>query len=112
MASLNFVFVGINGSVLALDESTGTQIWATKLKGGEFVNLMLSEGKLYASTKGEIYCLDPGTGQIRWQNLLKGMGRGLVCMAAPGSQSNLAASVQKRKRDEEEAAAGAAAAGS
>jgi len=57
MASLNFVFAGINGCVIGLDESTGVQIWATRLKGGEFVNLMLSEEKLYATTKGEIFCL-------------------------------------------------------
>jgi outer membrane protein assembly factor BamB len=112
MASLNIVFAGINGCVVALDESTGTQIWKTMLKGREFVNLMLSEDKIYATTKGEIFCLDPGTGQIRWQNPLKGMGRGLVCIAAPGSQA-IQAAVIKRKKDQEAAEAAAlAAAGS
>jgi outer membrane protein assembly factor BamB len=107
MAALNFVFAGINGSVIALDETTGAQIWKTWLKSRDFVNLMLSEDKLYATTKGEIFCLDPRTGQILWQNPLKGMGRGLVCIAAPGSQANFAAAI-KRKKDQDDAAAAAA----
>jgi outer membrane protein assembly factor BamB len=107
MASLNFVFTGIKGCVLALDESTGTQIWKTWLKSSDFVNLMLSEDKLYATTLGEIFCLDPRTGQILWQNSLKGMGRGLVCIAAPGSQANFTAAI-KRKKDQDDAAAAAA----
>ena len=43
MAALNFVFLGIKGSAIALDKATGAQIWATRLKGGEFVNLVLSD---------------------------------------------------------------------
>jgi outer membrane protein assembly factor BamB len=104
MAVSSFVFAGINGSVIAMDETTGVQVWATRLKGSEFVNLVLSENKLYATTKGEIFCLDSGTGKILWQNPLKGMGRGIVCIAAPGTQANLAA-VIKRKKDQDDAAA-------
>jgi outer membrane protein assembly factor BamB len=111
MAALNIVFVGINGSVAALDRSTGARLWATKLKGGEFVNIFLAEDVLYAATKGEVFCLDPTTGQIRWHNPLKGMGIGLVCIAAPGAQGNQVALSQKYKHDQEEAA-GAGAAGS
>jgi outer membrane protein assembly factor BamB len=107
MVSLNFVFVGLNGSVTALDRSTGTVIWATRLKGSDFVNVLLTEDELYATTKGEAYCLDPGTGQIRWHNPLKGMGVGLVCIAAPGSQGNQAAPM-KRKRDQDAAETSAA----
>jgi outer membrane protein assembly factor BamB len=113
MAAPKFVFAGINGCVIALDESTGAQIWATKLKGGDFVNLMLSEDKLYATTKGEIFCIDPGTGQILWQNPLKGMGHGLVCIATHGSQANFTAAFkQKKNQDDAAAAAAATAAGS
>jgi outer membrane protein assembly factor BamB len=89
MAVSSFVFAGINGSVIAMDETTGVQVWATRLKGSEFVNLVLSENKLYATTKGEIFCLDSG---------------GIVCIAAPGTQANLAA-VIKRKKDQDDAAA-------
>jgi len=72
---------------------------------------VLSENKLYATTKGEIFCLDPATGKILWQNPLKGMGRGIACVAVPGTPTNLAAAV-KRKKDQDEAAAAAAGAGS
>lgn len=103
MAASSFVFAGINGSVIAVDETTGFQGWTTKLKGGEFVNVVLSEKKLYATTKGEIFCLDPGTGKILWQNPLRGMGRGIVCLVAPGTQANLVAAI-KRKKDQDDAA--------
>lgn len=106
----SFVFAGINGYVLALDETTGSQVWETRLKGSEFVNLVLSENKLYATTKGEVFCLDPHTGEVLWQNPLRGMGRGIVCIATPGTQANLSAAI-KRKRDQDSAAAAAGLAG-
>lgn len=113
MAVSNFVFAGINGSVIALDETTGDQIWVTGLKGSDFVNLVLSEDKLYATTKGEIFCLDQWTGQVLWQNPLRGMGRGIVCVAAPGTQANQTAAIkQKRDQDDAESAAAVTSAGS
>lgn len=110
MAAMNYVFVGLNGSVAALDRSTGTLIWTTKLKGSDFVNVMQDEDDLFAATKGEIYRLDPVTGQIRWKNPLKGMGLGLVCIAMPGSQGNQAAAMKRKREQEAAAAAGATAA--
>jgi outer membrane protein assembly factor BamB len=107
MADLNFVFLGLNGSVIALDDTTGDHVWTTRLKGSDFVNLILNENKLYATTKGEIFCLDPGTGKILWQNPLRGMGHGLVCIAAPGSQPNLTAAIKKKKNQDDVAATAA-----
>jgi outer membrane protein assembly factor BamB len=113
MASLNYVYLGINGCAIALDETTGVQIWASKLKGGDFVNLTLADTRLYAATKGEIFCLDPVTGKVLWQNPLRGMGHGLVCIAAPGSQPTSTAAIkQKINQDRAAAAAAATAAGS
>ncbi len=112
MAASNFVFVGIKGSVVALDRATGTQIWITSLRGSEFVNVMLGDDDLYASTKGELYCLDPATGHIRWHNPLKGLGWGLVSIAAPGIQTSQTAVFEKRKREQDAAAAAAAGAAS
>ena len=108
MTDLNTVFIGLKGAVEALDRSTGTKVWFTNLKGSDFVNLTLAENELYAATKGEIYCLEPATGQIRWHNPLQGMGRGLVSIAAPGSQPNLTVAI-KKKKDQDDAAATAAA---
>jgi outer membrane protein assembly factor BamB len=107
MSDSNFVFLGLNGSVIALDDTTGDQVWTTRLKGSDFVNLILNENKLYATTKGEIFCLDSGTGKILWQNPLRGMGHGLVCIAAPGSQPNLAAAIKKKKNQDDAAATAA-----
>ena len=110
MNALNYVFLGVHGSVIALDQTTGGQVWATRLKGRDFVNLMLTENEIYAATKGEIFCLDPVTGKVLWQNRLKGMGLGLVCIAASGAQPNPTAAIQAKKNQEAAAAAGAAAA--
>jgi outer membrane protein assembly factor BamB len=104
MANSNLLFIGIRGSVLALDRATGQTVWATKLKGGDFVNLVLDGGDLYATARGEVSCLDPATGNIRWTNPLKGYGLGLAAIASPGgSQAVLLRS--KRREEEQEAAA-------
>jgi outer membrane protein assembly factor BamB len=112
MTASHSVFLGINGSAIALDETTGAQVWSTSLKGSDFVNLLVTENKLYAATKGEIFCLDPGTGKILWHNPLRGMGHGLVCIASPESQPNPTAAIKQKKNQEDEAAAVVVAAGS
>jgi outer membrane protein assembly factor BamB len=103
MAPANFVFIGIKGSVVALDRSTGSQVWITPLRGSDFVNIMLGDDELYAATKGELFCLDIATGHIRWRNPLQGLGWGLVSIAAPGGQGNQIALFGKRKRDQQAA---------
>ena len=109
MSTSNTVFVGIHGSVVALDKTTGTELWLTHLKGSDFVNVAVSDDNILATTKGALFCLDRATGQIRWQNPLKGLGFGLSTIAIPGVQSDQAAVVQKKKRDQQAEAAGAAA---
>ena len=101
------IHIGIHGHVLALDRTTGVEIWRTKLKG-DVVNLALEEGDLYATTSGEIYCLDPATGQIRWHNLLKGLGRGLVTIATSSDQQTLV--IQQKAQDDAAASAASSAA--
>jgi outer membrane protein assembly factor BamB len=109
MVSSNLIFIGVKGYALALDRATGAQIWATPLRGSDFVNVALIDGELYAATKGELYCLDTATGQIRWHNPLKGRGRGLVAIAAPGVQGGQMIAFEKQQRDRKAAAAAAAA---
>lgn len=103
------LFVGIAGSVVALNRNTGEQIWATRLKGRDFVNVVLHEGRLLATTYGEAFCLDPLTGDGLWRNTLKGFGRGLAGMAMAGMVSNPSATAmaEQSRRDEQAAAAGA-----
>jgi outer membrane protein assembly factor BamB len=109
MATSNLIFIGIKGSVVAIDRATGTQVWSTHLKGTDFVNVVFCNDELYAAARGEIFCVDQGTGSIRWRNPLKGFGFGLMTIAAPGAQESQTTVVQKRRREQEQAAAAATA---
>lgn len=110
MAQSKLIYVGIKGAVLAINSANGQEIWAKKLTGSEFVNVVLSGCDLLAATHGELFCLDPQTGIIRWHNPLKGYGWGLVSIAAadlPASPNLVMA--EKRRQDEAAAAASSAA---
>lgn len=83
-----FVYIGIKTSVLALDRKTGEVRWTVKLPvkfGGSSVsglaNVYCDGDALFASAAGEMFCLDPKTGAIVWQNQLKRMGTGFVSIA-------------------------------
>ena len=106
MKTSDLVFIGIKGSVVALNRATGEQVWATLLKGSDFVNVVLEEGAIYASCCGEVFCLDPLTGEGLWHNRLKGFGRGLATIAAEHTprSANDVVSAEKRRRDEQAAA--------
>ena len=107
MKTSDLVFVGIKGSVVALDRATGRQVWSTRLKGFDFVNVVLQNGAILATCHGEIYCLDPLSGEARWHNPLKGFGTGLATIAM---DDNTPALAEKRRRDQQAAQAGAIAA--
>ena len=92
------LIIGIQGTVLAIDRATGKEVWRSSLKGGDFVNVVLEDGQLFAASKGRLYRLDPATGRILWENGLAGMGWGLVSMAHAGN-GNLAAIEEKRRQD-------------
>ncbi|EEF57090.1 PQQ-binding-like beta-propeller repeat protein [Pedosphaera parvula] len=80
MPTENMVFVGIKGTAIALDRSTGDTLWQTHLAGSGYVHLVLDGENLYATTQGEVFCLDPATGDARWHNGLKGYGLGLASL--------------------------------
>jgi outer membrane protein assembly factor BamB len=104
------IFIGIHNSVLALDSATGKELWRTSLKSSHFaLNVALIDGQLYASSRGEVWALDPETGDVRWHNKLKGLGMGLVTFAGPLGDGN-AASVLAAAQQHHAAAGGAAAA--
>lgn len=110
------IYLGVKGSVVAVDSANGRELWAVALKSTDFVNVMLDDDNLYATTRGEIFCLDPKTGAIRWHNPLKGYGLGLVSITAQGinAHSPTALAAEKRRREQQAAAASSstAAAGS
>jgi outer membrane protein assembly factor BamB len=111
MKTSDLIFIGIKGSVLALYRSTGQQAWATRLKGMDFVNIVLEDDVVLATCCGEIFCLDALEGKGLWHNPLKGFGRGLATIATdqnPGS-GNAPVLAEKRRRDQAAAAAAASA---
>jgi len=107
MLPRNLIYIGIHGSVLALDRATGQTVWQANLVGGDFVNVVQDNGELYAATKGEVFRLDPSNGEIRWQNKLPGLGRGLITFAGAETQQTLPIR-EKQQRDAQAAAAAGA----
>jgi outer membrane protein assembly factor BamB len=105
-ARTSAVFVGVRGTVLAIDRSSGETLWETELKGSDFVDVMMVDGDLFAASKGRLYRLDPAGGAILWVNDLPGLGWGIVSIA--GSHS--AGAGEKTKRDAAAAAAAVSAA--
>jgi outer membrane protein assembly factor BamB len=104
----NMVFVGIKGTAMALDRSTGKILWQTHLTGSSFVQLVLDGNDLYATTQGEVFCLDPATGDARWHNGLRGYGLGLASIVtAKGSDVGSATLMAEHQRRAEEAQASA-----
>ena len=103
MKTSDLVFIGIKGSVIALNRTTGQPVWTTRLKGSDFVNVVLQEGAILASCCGEIFCLDPITGKVMWHNPLKGFGTGLATIAT----DNATVLAAKHRCDEQAAATAA-----
>ncbi len=109
MRTSDLVYIGIKGSVLALNRVTGRQAWGTHLKGSDFVNVVLQDDVLLASCYGEVFCLDPLTGNVLWHNPLKGLGIGLATIAAEHSQGSATGLLlaEKRRRDQQASSAAA-----
>jgi len=107
MQTSALIFVGIRGSVVALDRATGEQVWASHLKGSDFVNVFVEGGQVFATCYGEVFCLDARTGIAMWHNRLKGLGTGLATLATDGQGGRgiAPALAEKRRRDEAAAAA-------
>ena len=102
MKGAKTIYVGIKGTVLALDRASGIPLWQTPLKGQSFVNVVWDDGRLYAATAGEIFSIDPSNGNILWNNPLRGFGLGIVSIAGEGiSPSDVALAQEKRRRDTE-----------
>jgi outer membrane protein assembly factor BamB len=104
------IFVGTKGTVVALDRTTGAERWRTKLRGSDFVNVVVDGDVVLASTKGEVHCLDAASGGVRWVNKLPGLGYGMVAIGSASGQQALNAA-EKRRQEAAAAATAAAASG-
>ena len=97
------LFIGVGGHVVAIDPSTGNELWRAKLKTASIVTVLPMPGRVLAGAGGELFCLDARTGDMLWRNKLKGLGLGLVAFA--GGDAAAAAALMQQSQ----AAAGAAA---
>ena len=102
---MSAMFIGVKGSVLAVDRGSGETLWSTHLKGSQFVTVAVEDGAVYAGTMGRLYGLDPGSGYVRWTNELPGMGYGLICIA--GGDSSGVFGEYKRRHDASHSTGGA-----
>ena len=109
MAHPDLVFIGIRGSVLALDKLSGRRVWETKLKGSSFVTLLVEDNCVLAGAQGELFCLAANTGNILWQDGLKGYGFGLMSIATVNGSSDMAAAIAaEHNRQQQESTSAAA----
>lgn len=82
------VFVGLRGYVIALHRDTGEIVWdCSELNSGP-ITLLLDGDRLIASTNGYLYCLDPLSGRVLWNNPLKGYGTGIAHLVSMRGQSD------------------------
>ena len=104
MNASNILLLATKGSVLAFDRTTGARIWQTPASpswNGGFVTLVADETRVYAHTKGVVYCLDLFTGRQLWQDGLAGLGYNLASLCLPGGASAPPASVIEELSREE-----------
>ncbi len=76
------LYVGVGGHVVAVDTSTGGELWRTKVKTASFVTVYRSGDCVFAGAFGQLFCLDAASGTILWCNKLKGLGAGVVAFSA------------------------------
>lgn len=105
----DIILLATKCTVLAFHRETGARLWETPLKSGwtstDFVSLVADSRRVFAHTKGEMFCLDLLSGQMLWQDGLSGFGYGLASLALPGAgtDATLANAMEMRRRQEESA---------
>ena len=88
-----------------MDHASGRLEWLAPLKGSDFVNVLVDGDRVFATTKGEIFCLEAATGRLLWHDDLPGEGWGLITIATHSGSSNLAP-IREKQRQQEAAQSG------
>ena len=88
------VYIGIGSHVVAIQSTSGEELWRTKLAHSSIVTISLEGDRLYAGAGGELFCLEPSSGSILWQNPLKGLGLGIIAFTGAGQTSMSAMAAQ------------------
>ena len=102
------VFVGIRNAVIALDRRDGSETWRAELPNHGFVTVLWDGEALLAASGGEVFRLDPATGERIWHNKMRGLGLGVVSLAsthAPAQSTRPYETIAEQKRRESAAAA-------
>ena len=102
------LYIGIGSHVVALQATSGEEIWRTKIKSSSFVTVCVIDGLVFAGAGGELFCLNASSGEIIWTNKLKGLGHGLIAFA--GSDASAAGSIQAMQATQAASAAAVVAA--
>jgi outer membrane protein assembly factor BamB len=115
MNTLDILFVGLKGHVVAFNKRDGTQLWKTELRrgllvgGDSFVTVLAESERVYAHSLGQLFCLDAGTGEMLWTNELAGLGYDVSVLAVVGMSSpSLATPVEQRRKRASDSGAAAA----
>lgn len=92
----DIIYIGMKGSVLAIEKMTGMELWRTHLKSSHFVVVVLDGELIIAHTKGELFGIDARSGKVIWQNSLEGMGYGYATVASRNiSEQQTVAAIQQ-----------------
>ena len=99
------IFVGLNGRVAALNRYTGEIVWSNRQLRSGRVSILLDGDRLVAAISGYLYCLDPLTGELLWQNPLHGYGLGVTHLVSCRGQSDQTFIQHAADEDDQAAAA-------
>lgn len=95
------LYIGIYNSVVALDTRDGAELWRAKLGGYAFVTVHWDGEELFAAAKGEVFKLDPRSGDIIWNAGLEGLRTGsatLVSTRAPSAHDDQVVAAEVRRQ--------------
>lgn len=91
---MNYLYLGCNGTVSALDPRSGQEVWRTRLNTSDLgilngarnedVNVIEDGGMVIAGVNGYVFGLNAQTGEVLWKNGLQGMGYNDVTMCIGG----------------------------
>ncbi|MCP4343910.1 MAG: PQQ-binding-like beta-propeller repeat protein [Desulfobacterales bacterium] len=87
------VFIGTYRHVLAIEKNSGRKLWSTGLPGHKFfptvtVAVLYDDGMLYAGSRGKLFAVDPGSGEITWENSFKSLVHGHMCMTVANNDKH------------------------
>ncbi len=81
------IFVGLNGWAVALNRDSGEIVWSNdQMRRGD-VTMLLDGDRLIVSTNGYLYCLEPLTGRILWEQPLRGYRTGIAALCSVRGKS-------------------------